>query len=51
METQDKEIIITFRASAELKKSLSEMASADNRTLSNLIKHILEQAIKKNKGK
>ena len=37
---------VTFRTSKELKEALMKMAEKENRTLSNMIEMLLEQAVK-----
>ena len=42
---------ITFRTTKELKAALQAVANKENRTLSNMIEMLLEQAVKSSKKK
>jgi hypothetical protein len=46
MKDNGKEVSITFRTKKEMKDALQKMADNENRSLSNMIQLLLEQALK-----
>lgn len=46
MKDKSKEVSITLRTTKELKDALQQMADMENRSLSNMIEMLLEQAVK-----